>query len=179
MFLKKIYKNVVVFVAITFICSGCLSPIKKETQIAEQTPEQTVKNINRDNIKQVEKEKKQDLYQNTSYELPLFSIIEISKLDSKLKKIVDRLLEDSQGFYYLKVIEDGIFIILQHPVSQTNTYSRHDLQFVKISKDGDITYHTAGYSGIDGEIYSTESKVSESWVYDNEQEFLRPIKHTV
>ena len=119
-----------------------------------------------------------DLYSETPYDIPLISIYEISKFSKVVKKSIDNLLEKSQGFYYLKQIDDKIFVILQNPAYEADTYSRHGLQIAEISQNGTIVYHTAGYSGIDGEISAPEELENDSWVYDKSTEPYRPIKHT-
>ena len=118
-----------------------------------------------------------DLYSETPYDIPLISIYEISKLSKIIKKSVDNLLEQSQGFYYLKQIDDKVFIILQNPAYESDTYPRHGLQIAEISQDGAILYHTAGYAGVDGEISAPEVLDNDSWVYDKTTEPYRPIKH--
>ena len=118
-----------------------------------------------------------DLYSETPYSLPLVSIYEISKLSKPVKKAVDNLLEQSQGFYYLKQIDDKVFVVLQNPVFVSDTYIRHGLQVAEVNSDGKVVYHTAGYSGVDGEIFAPEELKTDSWEYDKEIEPYRPIKH--
>lgn len=125
----------------------------------------------------VEKNEKADLYSESLYDMPLISIAEISKLSKSKKKIVDNLLENSQGFYYLKVIEDKIFVILQNPVNTSDVFSRHDLQFAEILSDGKIVYHNAGYFGYEGEHLLEDS--DEVWTFDESVEVKRPLKHVV
>lgn len=125
----------------------------------------------------VEKNEKADLYSESLYDMPLISIAEISKLSKSKKKIVDNLLENSQGFYYLKVIEDKIFVILQNPVNTSDVFSRHDLQFAEILSDGKIVYHNAGYFGYEGEHLLEDS--NEVWTFDESVEVKRPLKHVV
>jgi len=120
---------------------------------------------------------KYDLYSETPYDLPLTSIYEISKLSKTVKKSIDKILELSQGFYYLKQIDDKVFVILQNPAYETDTYTRHGLQIAEISQEGKITYHTAGYSGINGELSLPEETETDTWVYDKSIEPYRPLKH--
>ena len=147
-----------------------------------KTPESKPEIVTSDNINKPQKiskpqEKKYDLYQNNMYDLPLYSIAEISKLTPVVKKKVDELLESSLGFYFLRIVDDSVFIILKNPVKQGNVYHRHDLQFVEISSDGRVSYHDAGYTGQEGEIFNAEfESESDNWYFDKNQEGY-PIKH--
>lgn len=131
-------------------------------------------------------EKKYDLYSETPYDLPLFSIVEISKLPSSLKKEIDNLLEQSQGFYYLKKDnENRVFIILQNPITQANTYQRHNLEFVELSlnNDGSINknIYPISFAGIDGEINNAIDDANSKpdiWKFDKAIEPYRPLKHS-
>ena len=109
--------------------------------------------------------------------MPLISIFEISKQSSIVKKSIDKVLELSQGFYYLKQIEDKVFIVLQNPAYEGDTYYRHGLQVAEIDSSGKILYHTVGYSGIEGEILAPEKTDSDFWVYDKTSEPYKPLKH--
>lgn len=120
---------------------------------------------------------KPDLYSETPYDLPLISIYEISKYSKSVKKAIDKILDLSQGFYYLKQIDDKVFVVLQNPAYETDTYPRHGLQIAEISQEGKITYHTAGYSGINGELSLAEVTETDSWIYDKTVEPYRPLKH--
>ena len=71
--------------------------ISKENDNKQQTTSQSTP------IKQ-EAKKTYDLYANTPYDLPLLAIYEISKVPESIKKIIDNVLESSQGFYMLKKI---------------------------------------------------------------------------
>ena len=149
---------------------------KKEANVVVAEPKKNVsKPVNNPVQTQIIKKEKADLYSESLYDLPLISIAEISKLSKEKKAIVDKILESSQGFYYLKLVDDKIFIILQNPVKTSNIFSRHDLQFVEISNDGNVIYHNAGYYGYEGEYSETNS--NDVWTYDNTVEIKRPIKH--
>lgn len=161
-------------IAISLICTGCFPK-----KVADSTNKQEQKGSAKQAIQTPKiEETKYDLYSETPYDLPLVSIADISKLSVKTKKTIDSILESSQGFYYLKVNNNGdIFIILQNPIQITNTYSRHNLQFIEIDKDGVVTSHTAGYTGIDGEIENAIKQKDDVWTFDNSVEPYRPTKH--
>ncbi len=174
---KKAVTYLSILFAITFLSTGCL--FKKEVQKAEFNPI-IVDNQKKEIAKKpVEEIKKYDLYSTTPYELPLFSIIEISKLPDFLKNIVDNILEKSQGFYLLRNDGERILIILQNPVTDINAFHRHDLQFVEITKEGNVIYHDAGYVGVQDEAFNDRSLDSDSWVFDKNLESPRPLRHTV
>lgn len=146
-----------------------------------------VENVVKKVVSQPQKvEKKYDLYSETPYDLPLFSVVEISKLSPVLKKEVDKILELSQGFYYLKRESDkSVFIILQNPIAENNSYQRHSLEFVELSLDdnGNINknIYPASYDGVDGEILNavTDSNSKpDIWKFDKTMEPYRPIKHS-
>ena len=81
----------------------------------DKTVEKTTVTTRQKSTPTPQEEKKYDLYSSTPYDLPLYSIVEISKLSPILKKEIDNLLELSQGFYYLKREgENRVFIILQN-----------------------------------------------------------------
>lgn len=180
MSLKKICLNLLLIIGVSFCCTGCLFAPKKEiSKDIKNSPQNEIKKTTNNNIQEVKHIKSYDLYESTPYEIPLLAVIEISKLEPKIKKIVDNLLESAQGFYYLKKNDNGVFIILQHSVNEIDTFLRHDLQFVEISNTGEISYYSAGYSGIDGEIYSLDSNNSDKWEFFEEQEVVKPLKHIV
>lgn len=180
-------KRVIVGFVAGAITTACLSffffTTEKETTSVKVDMQKQVKNTeSTQNIQTTVKnvEKKHDLYSSSLYDLPLVSIYEISKLSDELKKIIDNELEVSQGFYYLKRIDDKIFIILQNPVMDNIGYSRHDLQFVEIYDNGTVIRHNAGYVGVKDEIESSvniKKKEKETWLLDESIEPFRPIKH--
>ena len=54
-------------------------------------------------------------------------------LEGERQKEIDKLLELSQGFYYLKrESENRVFIILQNSTTEANTYPRHNLEFAEL-----------------------------------------------
>lgn len=175
------YKNFLSFlsvvICISLICSGCLFKKTPESLDEKNTVQTATANKNVHSKK--EEIKKFDLYSETPYELPLLSIVEISKLPQNVKKVVDEILEQSQGFYYLRKSKDKVLIILQNPVKLTDTYSRHDLQYAEIDMEGKVVYHSAGYCGIDGETDNAVKVKQDVWLFDETTEPFRPIKHIV
>ena len=162
-------------IVISLICTGCFS--KKEMNTSKEVELKTTVKHQAPTPKA--ETKKYDLYSETPYDLPLVSIAEISKLPDNIKKVVDSILDSAQGFYYLNVKDEKVFIILQNQIALTNTYPRHNLQFVEIDKDGVVTSHIAGYVGVDGEVENIVSqKKLDEWLFDESVEPLRPIKHT-
>jgi len=127
--------------------------------------------------------KRYDLYSSSLYDLPLASILEISKLNEETKKKIDQILEQSQGFYYLinNEKEHKISIVLQNPITIQNTYNRHNLEIAEISTiDNSIKYFSPAYQGIEGEISNAvveETKKADVWKFDKSFEPYRPTKH--
>lgn len=113
-----------------------------------------------------------DLYSSTPYDMPLYSITQIMQISPEAKKTVDEIFEEAQGFYFLKYdkAKNKTFVILQNPISQTNTYSRHDIEIAEISEDGTSTLHRVGYSGQNGEV---TNQVDE-WTFEDAS---KPLKH--
>lgn len=117
--------------------------------------------------------KKYDLYSSTPYDVPLISVVEISKLKDNAKKAVDEVLESSQGFYFLKFDKkkNKTFIILQNSIDENPLYIRHGLEFAEISEDGNKTFYKPEPSAID--------LGKDSWEFDISVEPQRPLKHIV
>lgn len=155
-----------VFFAVSEKSKVKISELEKPT-LSEKKAEPTLKKA---------EIKKYDLYSDDLYDIPLYSIVEISKLSSVTKKTVDKLLESSLGFYFLKIVDDKVFVILKNPVTQNNTYHRHDLQFAEISSDGSIVYHNAGFIGDEGEIFAEDIITDDIWQFDKKLE-NSPTKH--
>lgn len=129
-------------------------------------------------VKQVSKAvkpapKKYDLYSSTPYDVPLISVVEISKLTDKAKKAVDEVLESSQGFYFLKFDKEKnkTFVILQNSIDENPLYIRHGLEFAEISEDGNKTFYKPESQVVDSD--------KDSWEFDNSVEPQRPLKHIV
>ena len=133
-----------------------------------------------------QEEKKYDLYSSTPYDLPLYSIVEISKLSPVLKKEIDKLLELSQGFYYLKrESENRVFIILQNSTSEADIYPRHNLEFAELYLDENNqvvkNIYPPSFNGIDGETINAIEEANSKpdiWKFDKTTEPFRPIKHS-
>lgn len=175
---KFVIASVAVF-GIACLCTGCKT--KEEIKVPVENENVPIKEVTQKVAPIVPKkiEKKFDLYSTTPYDLPLFSIVEISKLPPVVKNSVDKLLDESQGFYLLRKDKDKIFVILQNPVTNSDTYPRHNLQVAEIDMDGNVKYHTAGYGGLEGEIsISDETQKDDDWEFDNSVEPARPVKHT-
>ena len=177
-------KKIVVVLSIMIIAFG----IAYNSKIIKQTTTPELQNINKESsiIKKQDKkptqitaQKKYDLYTNSLYDLPFISIYEISSLPEQTKKIIDELLEEAQGFYILRNLNDRILVLLQNPVIQANTFPRHDLQYVEIFPDGKKIFHNAGYTGIDGETTNLVNNNSKNWIFDKSNEPYRPLKHTI
>ena len=151
-----------------------------------QTKPQTIETPATKKVAQVPKatEPKYNLYSNTLYELPFSAIMEISKLTPSLQKKIDNLLETSQGFYFFNKQENNIFIILQNPISENNTYPRHELEFVNISLNPNEEYKTTitriGYCGEENEILNaidTADDKQNVWNFDKTTEPYKPLRH--
>lgn len=173
--------------AATFVC--LLNP-KKDAQVSadeaakqvaqQKTPPQTVKK----EIKNIA-----DMYNSTVYDLPLYSIVEISRMPKVLKEAVDKALEEAQGFYLLKYDEEEqkAFIILQNQLSYADAFSRHNLEFMELylnAEDGKVlkNMYSPAYLGQDNERFIATYQVhgsDEAWVVDNQPSQTLPVKHTI
>ena len=161
--------------SLTFLCTGCL--FKKTEQINLSENSSSEKQIQKAVKEPLPEIKKYDLYSSTLYDLPLFSIVEISKLPQSIKNKVDKILEDSQGFYLLRFDGEKVLIILQNPIINSETFGRHNLQFIEINLNGKINYHNAGYIGVIGELEEIVKQKNDTWIFDEKSEFRRPVKH--
>ena len=172
-------KNVFVGISVAILAAAgslffLLDKSLKETNLPEQ------KNNVQKVVVQPKVEKKYDLYNSTPYDLPFTSIVDISKLSENTKKEIDALLEQAQGFYYLKTDSDGnIFIILQNPTQDAGVFPRHNLEFVEITEAGKNIYSPV-YAGIEGETINAVAEANSKpdiWKFDKSTEPYRPIKH--
>lgn len=162
------------------VAAGGLFFFLDESLKKEQIPEQKTY-IQKTNV-QPKIEKKYDLYNSTPYDLPFSSIVDISKLPKNTKKEIDTLLEEAQGFYYLKSDEEGnVFIILQNPIQDSGVYPRHNLEFVEITASGNKNIYSPVYAGVEGETINAVAEANSKpdvWKFDKSTEPYRPIKHT-
>ncbi len=177
MAVKKFVIASIAVLGLACLCSGCKT--KEEIKVPVENKNVQMNEVPQKVIPVIPKkiEKKFDLYSTTPYDLPLFSIVEISKLTPVVKNSVDKLLDESQGFYLLRKDKDKIFVVLQNPVTNSDTYLRHNLQFAEIDMEGNVKYHTAGYGGLEGEISISNETQDDNWEFDNSVEPVRPIKH--
>ena len=175
---RKFSKVLVISFGIVFLCCACGS--KKEVELQTQQENLPIKEVAKkvETVVPKKNEKKYDLYSTTPYDLPMYSIVEISKLPVALKDSVDKILEKSQGFYLLRKDNDKLFIILQNPVTDSDTFLRHNLQFAEIDLNGNIQFHTAGYHGEDGETAnSIKIENEDAWNFEENVESPKPLKH--
>ena len=129
-------------------------------------------------VRQVEKNEL-ELLKKTHYYLPLISIKEMDNASAEARAQAENLLEKAQGFYLLKYDKKNkeLFVILQNPIAENNSYARHNMQFAKISEQGEVSYENLGYTGEENELL-TEKDLN-NWVYEGEEDALRPVKHNI
>ena len=174
---RKITNLVLTAIVLSILSTGCIT--KKEDKAIDNTEPKVVTKQKQSITKPKPIEKKYDLYSNTPYDIPLYSIVEISKLPTEIKSIVDKILEQAQGFYFLKFNGEKVFIILQNPITSGETFSRQNLQFAEVDLQGNVSYHNAGYIGIEGETTNfIENNKLDNWIFDKTEEYIRPLKHT-
>ena len=121
-----------------------------------------------------------NLYTDYSNTLPWISVIDISKIPNDKKCIVNELLEQSNGFYYLKYEPETseIFIILQNPVlHQGEKFTRHNIQLARILSDGEVSYTDLGYQGEENETVNIEKQKNDVWEFDTSGELYKPVNH--
>ena len=87
MAVKKLVLGILGFVGISVICTGCFLKKENSTDIENTLSEK--KTTTQVATKQ-ENIKKHDLYSEAIYDLPLFSIVEISTLPNELKNTIDK-----------------------------------------------------------------------------------------
>lgn len=172
--------SLLIFVVFFTLSNKALEEVTKEVAPVENTSSKVV-------VQQQKTVKRHDLYSNSLYDLPLISIVEISKLNPILKNEIDKLLELSQGFYFLKMKnEDEVFIIFQNAISSIDTYSRHGIEFAELSIDAEGTIikniYQPFYNGVLGEISNAIEDANSKpdiWKFDKSFEPYRPVKHSV
>ncbi|MCQ2753772.1 MAG: hypothetical protein MJ231_01855 [bacterium] len=177
-------------IAVIAVCFACVFLVQRksaellvEEVLKPDTKVKQEKTITKD-IPSVKDDAKikYNLYSDT--DMPLTSIVEISKLPEKVKKIVDEVLESSQGIYLLKANKDKVFIITQNANSIENRFFRNNVELVEVSLKPEDNYKktvkTIGYTGENNELenavngFDTQNDI---WEYDKSQEIPRPTKH--
>lgn len=151
----------------------------------------TKKAVQQKNVMPVVKEAKNvaDMYNSTAYDLPLYSIAEIARMPKVLKDAVDKVLEEAQGFYFLKYDdnEKKVFIVLQNQLSLVDAFQRHNLEFMDLylnAEDGKVlkNLYSPAYLGQPNESFIATYQVygnDEAWVLDNQPSQTLPVKHTI
>lgn len=130
-----------------------------------------------------------DMYNTTVYDLPLYSIYEISNMPKVLKEEVDKVLEEAQGLYLLKYNKDEqkVFMILQNQITSADAFPRHNLEFMELylnTEDGKVlkNLYSPAYVGIPNESFLATYEVykdDESWELDKNSPVTRPLKHSI
>ncbi len=183
-------KRIFLSIGILFVLAGVVGYflIERDTSVSldngeKLTNEQTVSLPVNNSPKPIKNEIptiKADLYSNSPYYMPLFSMAEISNLSEKNTEQVNNLFNEAQGFYFFKQNGDGnnYTALLQNPIKMSDSvYSRHNLQLIKINKDGAVQIENLGYSG---QIDETDNAVllkNNEWEFDKSIEPYRPLKH--
>ena len=161
----------------------CLIVMERE-QIEEKIPLKAANNnphVKSTVSKTEQQAKKCNLFSETIYNIPLMSIVEINKAPVEIQKSAEKLLEDAQGFYFVKYDEHKkeLTVLLENPVIHENTYIRHNLEFASIREDGSVKYSKEGYTGKDGETANAVETEEDLWEFDKTVEPPRPLKHMV
>lgn len=188
-----VVKRVVIIASIGVLASAAALFFSAEKLVSSLLPDKKLQQANiQQDVNKIQatpktvQVPKYDLYSTSIYDLPFVSIMEISKLPKKIKNEVDSILNSAQGFYFLKYNEkeNKIFIILQNPINEVNSYSRHNLEFVELAFNelGEITskaIYSPVYNGNPDEVSNSIISNGEQWSLDEDFEPARPIKHTV
>ena len=161
----------------------CLAVMERE-QIEETITANAPKIVHRTDStapKTEQPDKKCNLFSETIYNVPLSGIVEINKASEDAQKSAEKLLEDAQGFYFVKYDEGKkeLAVLLENPVAQENTFSRHNLEFAYIKDNGAVKYSKQGYTGKDGETSNAVETEEDLWEFDKTVEPPRPLKHMV
>lgn len=177
---KKIIIGISCGLAVTALIAGILLFNKKDDSVQEKTEQhKRIEKVQNKPNTEVIKVKTHNLYSETPFEIPLEAVVEISKASEQAQEAAEKLLETSQGFYFVLFNEDHnkLEILLQNPAEISNTYSRHNLEYAYIDKNGKITYIQKGYKGEDGETSNAIEAENDVWEFDKTIEPYRPIKH--
>lgn len=175
-FITSLSISILAFAALIIVLT---KNIEKQIPNANENTKNSVTENQQTLQKPIVTKPKFDLYSASTYDLPLISIVDIAKLSSTVKKKIDTILEASQGFYLLKYNNEDkkVLILLQNPITESNTFHRHDLQYVVIDENGNHTIHNAGYCGLEGETDNIVKQDNDEWLFDESTEPYRPIKH--
>ena len=167
-------------IALGFACLAFIEKEQIEEKISAKTPIKAQK-VHSTAPKAEKTDKKSNLFAETIYNIPLMAIVEIDKAPLEIQQSAAKLLEDAQGFYFAKYDENKkeLLVLLENPITQGNTYCRHNLEFARLEKDGSVKYSTQGYSGNEGEISNAVETEEDLWDFDKTTEPPRPLKHMV
>lgn len=187
---KKVFIGILLLAAVTatallYFENNTEAPtIEKEKVKVKTTQAKPVKEVSPVNKTPVKVEpviQNAHLYSGT--DMSLLSVTEIAKMPQKMQDSVNKLFEESTGFYFVKYNKalKRAEILLKSPLQANSAYIRHNLQFAEIDKDGNITYRNAGYNGEDNEAATAiENSYSQNdeWEFETKSKLKRPIKHT-
>ena len=177
---KKIVIGIASGIALTALISGLVFFIEEEApKISEHEHQKTVKKTVKPAVVKPIEIKTHNLYTNTPYNIPLSAIVEITKASEKAQKTTEGLLENAQGFYFVKFNENNktLEILLENPVTTSETYPRHNIELAYIDNDGNIKYTAKGYNGENGEVSNAVEAENDIWEFDKSVEPNRPVKH--
>lgn len=166
----------------------CLLNLKEDVKTTEATYKKEVQNQAVSPVVKKQTHKIADMYNSTVYDIPLYSIVQISEMPKALKEAADKALEEAQGLYLLKYNQDEqkVFMILQNQLSITDAFPRHNLEFMELylnSEDGKVlkNMYSPAYMGQGNEsffaVYSVHGP-DEAWELDKNVSVTRPLKHT-
>ena len=176
----------ILFAIVATSCFSLFTKDKSQEEVAEVHQKEIALTHNtvvkKKVIKKAEKEthEKYNLYD--SYDMPLISIAEITKLPEKMRKSIDEILKNTQGAYLLKYNKNTnkVVVILPKDFEVEEIYPRHELEFIEINQDGTLHRINNIYNGKNGEINNAVSaSENETWEFDKSIEPYRPLKHIV
>lgn len=183
---KILYTCIVsgIIAALTGICLLVIkdnetSPEQKDVKVTVKKQQQTIKQ--QSSSEEVEtKNEKNKLTVYSQYELPIDSINEITKLPEEARKEVDKILNSSQGAYFIKYNPETkeTVMLLQNMGNQKDKFTRHNLQMAQISESGKLKISELGYAGTVGETSNTVEQNGDVWEFDETVEPPRPLAHT-
>lgn len=134
---------------------------KSNQEISEETPNGQVEELSPHRVR------KTDLYGNLSGEsLPLSAIDVISHLPSNIKNTVSKVIETSNGVYFVEKDEDKVLLVIDDI-----TNIRHNIEFVEVSlNNAHMKKTTFGYND------KINDFANEMWDYDKNTN--QPTRHT-